>query len=81
MIHTKSVKILNIIIKPRLETDEQCILKENRDEIHDINAFVNEKIRKSKKNNDLKIYFNAIDSFDLSVIKICTQSIQQHFRK
>ena len=81
MIYTKFVKILNVIIKPRLETDEQCILKKNCDEVYDINAFVNEMIRKSKRNNDLKIYFNAIDSFDLNVIKICIQSIQQHFRK
>ena len=81
MIHTKSVKILNAMIKPRLEADEQYILKENRDEIHDTNAFVNEMIRKWKKDNNLKIYFNAIDSSDLSVIETCIQSIQQHFRK
>ena len=75
------MKVLNVKIKPRLKADEQCILKENRDEVHDTNAFVNKMIRKSKKNNNLKIYFNAIDSFDLNVIKICIQLIQQHFRK
>ena len=76
MIHTKFVKILNVMIKSRLKTDEQCILKENCDEVHDINAFVNEMIRNSKKDNDLKIYFNAIDSLNLNVIEICIQSIQ-----
>ena len=59
------------MIKPRLKADEQCILKKDRDEVHDTNAFVNEMIRKSKKNNNLKIYFNAIDSPDLNVIEIC----------
>ena len=71
MIHTKSVKILNVMIKSRLEADEQCILKKDRDEIYNINASVNEMIRKSKRNNDLKIYFNAVDSSDLNVIEIC----------
>ena len=81
MIYTKFVKILNVIIKPRLEADEQCILEEDCDEIHDTNALVNEMIRKSKRNNNLKIYFNTTDSSDLSVIEIYTQLIQQHFCK
>ena len=38
-------------------------------------------IHKSKRNNDLKIYFNAIDLFDLNVIETCIQLIQQHFCK
>ena len=81
MIHTKSVKILNVMIKPRLEAGEQCILEEDRDKVYDTNVPVNEMIRKSKRDNDLKIYFNAIDSFDLSVIETCIQSIQQYFYK
>ena len=75
MIYTKFMKILNVMIKSRLEADEQWILKENRDEVHDINAFVNEMIRKSKRNNDLKIYFNAVNSLDLNVIEIYIQLI------
>ena len=81
MIHTKSVKVLNVMIKSRLKAGEQCILKKDRDKVYDTNAFVNEMIRQSKRNNNLKIYFNAIDSFDLNVIETCIQSIQQHLCK
>ena len=81
MTNTKYVKILNIMIKPLLEADEQFILKEDRDEAHGTNAPVNEMIRKWKRDNGLKTYFNAVNSSDLSVIETCTQPIKQHLRK
>ena len=75
------MKILNVIIKPCLKADENFMLIKNRDEIHDTNASVNEMIRKCKKNNDLRTYFNALNSPDFNVIETCTNSIKQHLYK
>ena len=69
------------MIKSCLKAEEQFILKEDRDKIYDTNVLVNEMIRKWKKDNNLKIYFNVFASSDLNVIKIYTQSIKQHLRK
>ena len=46
MINKKYVMILDIMIKPCLEADEQFILKENRNEAYGTNALVNELVRK-----------------------------------
>ena len=81
MINTKYMEILNVMIKPRLKAGEQFILEEDHDEAHGTNAPVNEMVRKWKRDNDLKTYFNAANSPDLSVIKTCIQSIKQHLRK
>ena len=81
MTNTKYVKILNAMVKPRLKAGEQFILKEDRDGAHGTNAPVNEMVRKWKRDNGLKTYFNAANSPDLSLIETCTQSIKQHLRK
>ena len=81
MTNKKYVEILNAMVKPCLEAGEDFILEEDRDGAHGTNAPVNGMIRKWKRDNNLKTYFNAPASPDLSVIETCTQSIKQHLRK